>query len=115
VHHLAVEVHTSRLFCLRSEERDPGAMSGMRLLGRQWQRLVGTEVHSITPAALHVPRPAAAGPAAGRRRRSHFPRGAGAPAPRAAGADGARLQRLAVGVQYFGRVLNKTVNLCVLP
>ena len=27
-------------------------MSGMRLLGRQWRRLVAAEVRSITPAAV---------------------------------------------------------------
>jgi hypothetical protein len=52
VRHFAFEVHTSTLFCRRSEERDPGAMSGMRLLGRQWRRLVGAEVRSVAPAGI---------------------------------------------------------------
>jgi hypothetical protein len=34
------------------EERDPGCMAGMRLLGQQWRRLVAAEVQCVAPAAV---------------------------------------------------------------
>lgn len=34
------------------EERDPGTMAGMRLLGPQWRRLVAAEVERVAPVAL---------------------------------------------------------------
>ncbi len=34
------------------DERDPGSMAGMRLLGPQWRRLVSAATTSVAPAAL---------------------------------------------------------------